>query len=398
MKSIPRKQANSAVGVSITNTSMNFIEFKATNGELELGSFGQVGIAFDAVEGGTIESIKQLTESVRTLRGKTSTAHLVFPSWGDTAQDEAWKEVFAIGGFENIVAVPQAQLIDILTRAEDGSSLPTLYWNPNKHLQLFEKGTQLLEVEYPLTNVDDIFALQDLVQEKYQDEVLVMIGQGPNEDPDETTKEMQEIAIPVRWANIWKNCLSIASKVPPIPYRQAFAYSQAIASALGGARYTFQEEATDTADTKAQPTQTPTPEKQEPKEDTAPAIQGGALSSALAGAKPTQASAPQAQPTPEPTPEPASPVAQPTPTQEATKPKPRAGSLQDALEKKGELPTMTPEAEPGKSPQPQSPAKPQATEATPQQEEGGEGSTNPKRSVWLQETDNLIKKLTKRKK
>lgn len=395
MTATPRAKAQSAVGVSITDTVLRYIEFTVVNEELSLGAFGQIGIAYDAVDGGKIDSIHQLTDSIRMLRSKTTAKHLLFPSWGDASLDDTWQEAFTIGGFTTVSSAPRPELVTLLTADKGGSALPTLHWTPYGTLDLIDNNQQVLSVSAPLANIDDIFSLQDKAAEHYAGETIVMVGQGPNEDPDVTTAEMHELGLEVRWANIWKNCLAIASTVPPIPYKQAFGFSLAIASALAGARYTFSNSTPTTPPTEPAPT---TPEiNQRPS-----ALETLMASSAQQGPTvPTDTSVP---------PQPAPAVVQQTQTTppEAatpTPPVPKPGSLRDTLEKQGAMPTMTPEQEPAKMlarEKQTAEKKPEPSHQTPPSNSAptttDKGASTKKRSIWMQDADEIIKSLTSKKK
>lgn len=370
MKDVLRKKPVGCVGISITDTTFRFIEFTAPGTDLLLVGHGTVGIAYDAVEQGVVVSIPELTASIKQLRSQTTSEELVFPSWGDVALDERWKELLMIGGFSRVTAVPTARAIDHATINAGGESVPVVLFTSPTTVTLYYSGGQLGSYTYPF-DIDGILDLQDAVT-KYDNEPLRLLGDF-GDDADQIEVLFSDYEIPGRLPNVWRQCFDVTVQVPPIAQSESYTYAWAVAMAHYGARYTFDSGEQHLSNnvlkklmTSSAPAPTesePTVEGQEPAEETVTEIP--------ADPKPEIAS--QIEPTPD--------------VQPAT------GSLRAMMDQQGETVGMTPESR-----EEISRAEPVAGSVPEQVEPASTAPTpNAERSVWLRDVDEMIYKMMGKK-
>ena len=234
MEDVLRKKTVPAVGVVITDRAVEYLALTPqAQDTLRVSAFGQIGIAFDAVEEGVVLSNQGATDTVKRLKQKTSAKTVVMPAWGDE-RDARWKEIFVIGGFSEVALLPQAHLLDHLLLQADGQSAPILYFSSPETAELFFAGESRGPYSYPW-EVETILAMQDFLTQREEDS-LRLLGHVP-EEPLFMVTLMEDYGISATLPNVWRQCGDFNQLVPPIPYQDSFAYALPLSGAVYGARY-----------------------------------------------------------------------------------------------------------------------------------------------------------------
>ena len=223
------KQA--VVGVDIRDTSMRYVVLvPAKAGGYIVGTWGEQAIAYDAVEDGEIIEFTPVASAARTLCEKTNVTRLGFAQLGNTHDAARWREVFAVGGFKEVVALEAAKALDTLTRTGDGSSVPVLYFTAPDEVVALYQGAEQGRYTYPLA-VYAIGELREYIEDSFEDEVYRVTGE-TDIAIDEIVAELESCRIPAQAARIWRNVTDTRLHLPPMLYHEAFEYSQCIANAL----------------------------------------------------------------------------------------------------------------------------------------------------------------------
>lgn len=227
-KRVPK---NAVVGVEISDTLMRYVVLVPHEkvGYI-IGTWGEQSIAFDAVEDGEIIEFAKVARAARALHEQVGVHRLAFSALAQGDHNARFREAFQVGGFREVVALPEAHALDILTRDTDGTSLPILYFTAENDLALAHQGIIHNRYPYPL----EIYAIEEVrtyLEEHHESHDTYRVLGNFSGAVEEIVRELQEYHIPATPARVWRNVSDLEIYIPPILYHESFARAVQIANA-----------------------------------------------------------------------------------------------------------------------------------------------------------------------
>jgi hypothetical protein len=204
-----------------------------------VGTYGEQAIAYDALEEGAIIEFTQVAQAARKLQEKTGVTRLAFTTLGNNAQDARMQEALSVGGFSEVISLPRAHSLDVLTRDNlTKEALPILYFTGIDEATLIFAGEEI--EHYP--SLFELYAIDELRKyiEQFDGEVYRVLGH-LGKSSQELIADLNDCYIPAQAARVWRNVCDFQQYIPPILYEESFAQSLVIANALTMINHEYDE-------------------------------------------------------------------------------------------------------------------------------------------------------------